>query len=153
MSSLLKKEYPVRLQSIPFMIGSGYCLCNTTLFNSLTKSLTTHRVVLSFLGVTNLAEPHLLEPVGDKTWLTLLLVRANACTTHIINSVWGEDKDAQFALGGPRGDLSHICQKIYLSWRWQSTQYTSGPQTQTHLFFSLPQIASNDFHQRYRNWS
>ena len=47
--------------------------------------------------------------------LTLLLVGANGCTTHIINSVWGEDKDAQFALGGPRGDLSRICQKIYLS--------------------------------------
>jgi hypothetical protein len=44
--------------------------------------------------------------------LTLLLVGANGCTTHIINSVWGEDKDAQFALGGPRGDLSHMRQKI-----------------------------------------
>ena len=42
--------------------------------------------------------------------LTVLLVGANDCTTHIIN-MWGEDKDAQFALGGPQGDLSLICQK------------------------------------------
>jgi hypothetical protein len=40
--------------------------------------------------------------------LTLLLVGADACTPHIINSVWGEDDDAQLALGGPRGDLSLI---------------------------------------------
>ena len=44
--------------------------------------------------------------------LTLLLVGADACTTHIINSVWGEDDDARFALGGPRGDLSLIRRKI-----------------------------------------
>ena len=46
------------------------------------------------------------------TQLTLLLVGADACTTHIINSVWGEDKGARFALGCPQGDLSLIRQKI-----------------------------------------
>ena len=30
--------------------------------------------------------------------LTLLLVGADACTPHIINSVWGEDDDARLAL-------------------------------------------------------
>jgi hypothetical protein len=40
--------------------------------------------------------------------LTLLLVGADACTPHIFNSGWGEDNDAQLALGGPRGDLSLI---------------------------------------------
>ncbi len=67
MSSLLKKEYPVRLRSMSFIIGSGYCLRNTTLFNS-RRSLT-HQIVLSFLGVTNIGEPHLLAPVGDKTFI------------------------------------------------------------------------------------
>jgi hypothetical protein len=43
--------------------------------------------------------------------LTLLLVGADACTTHIINSVWGEDNDAWLTLGGPQGDLSLIRQK------------------------------------------
>jgi len=43
--------------------------------------------------------------------LTLLLVGADACTTHIINSVWGEDDNTRLALGGPRGDLSLIRQK------------------------------------------
>jgi hypothetical protein len=37
-----------------------------------------------------------------------LLVGADACTLHIINSVWGEDGDARLALGGPRGNLSLI---------------------------------------------
>ena len=40
--------------------------------------------------------------------LTLLLEGADACTTHIINSVWGEDDDARLALGGPSGNLSLI---------------------------------------------
>jgi hypothetical protein len=44
--------------------------------------------------------------------LTLLLVEAHASTPHIINSVWGADADTQFALGGPRVDLSLVCQKI-----------------------------------------
>jgi len=48
--------------------------------------------------------------------LTLLLVGADACTPHIINSVWGEDDDARLALGGPRGDLSLIpCHLLTLS--------------------------------------
>ena len=42
------------------------------------------------------------------TCLTLLLVGADACIPHIINSVWGEDDNARLALGGPRGDLSLI---------------------------------------------
>ncbi len=84
-------------------------------------------------------------------WLTLLLVGADACTTHIINSVWEEDDDARLALGGPQGDLSLICQKINcLSRKWQSTQYTSGPQTQTHLSSDQPPIVSNNSPQRYR---
>ena len=40
--------------------------------------------------------------------LTLLLIGADACTPHIIISVWGEDDDARLALGGPHGDLSLI---------------------------------------------
>ena len=40
--------------------------------------------------------------------LTLLLVGADACILHIINSVWVEDDDARLALEGPRGDLSLI---------------------------------------------
>ncbi len=37
--------------------------------------------------------------------ITLLLVGANACTPCIINKVWGENKAARLALGGPQGDL------------------------------------------------
>jgi hypothetical protein len=44
--------------------------------------------------------------------LTLLPTGADACTPHIINSVWGEDKNAHLALGGPQGDLSLIHRKI-----------------------------------------
>ena len=44
--------------------------------------------------------------------LTLLLVGADACTPHIINSVWGEDNDARLALGGPHGDLSLIQRRL-----------------------------------------
>ncbi len=33
--------------------------------------------------------------------LTLLLTGADACTPHIINSVWGDNKSAPLALGGP----------------------------------------------------
>jgi hypothetical protein len=44
--------------------------------------------------------------------LTLLLTRADACTPHIINSVWGDNKNAPLALGGPQGDLSLIRKKI-----------------------------------------
>ena len=50
------------------------------------------------------------------TCLTRLLIGADACTPHIINSVWGEDDDARLALGGPRGDLSLIqCRLLTLS--------------------------------------
>ncbi len=41
--------------------------------------------------------------------LTLLLVRADACTPHIIDLVWGANAEAQLALGGPSGDLSLVC--------------------------------------------
>ena len=44
--------------------------------------------------------------------LTLLLTGADACTPHIIDDVWGEDKAARLALGGPRGDLSLTRRKI-----------------------------------------
>jgi hypothetical protein len=37
--------------------------------------------------------------------ITLLLIGADACTPRIINKVWGENEAAQFALGGPQGDL------------------------------------------------
>jgi hypothetical protein len=43
---------------------------------------------------------------------TLLLTGADACTPHLINSVWGEDKNAHLALGGSQGDLSLIHRKI-----------------------------------------
>jgi hypothetical protein len=46
------------------------------------------------------------------TRLTLLLIGVNACILHIIDSVWGADIEARLALGGPRGDLSLVCQKI-----------------------------------------
>ena len=44
--------------------------------------------------------------------LTLLLTGADACTPHIINSMWRDDKNARLALGGPQGDLSLIHRKI-----------------------------------------
>jgi hypothetical protein len=44
--------------------------------------------------------------------LTLLLTGADACTSHIVASVWGEDEAACLALGGPRGDLSLIRRKL-----------------------------------------
>ncbi len=44
--------------------------------------------------------------------LTLLLTGADVCTLHIINSVWGDNKNARLALGGPRGELSLIRRKI-----------------------------------------
>ena len=48
--------------------------------------------------------------------LTLLLTGANACTPHIVASVWGEDEAARLALGGPRGDLPLIrCKLLTLS--------------------------------------
>ena len=56
------------------MIGSGYCLRNTTLFSSL-RSLT-HLTVLSFLGVIKVGEPHSLAPVGDST--PMLTRRSNS---------------------------------------------------------------------------
>ncbi len=44
--------------------------------------------------------------------LTLLLDGADSCTPNIINSVGGADAEAQLALGGLRGDLPLVCQKI-----------------------------------------
>jgi hypothetical protein len=44
--------------------------------------------------------------------LTILLIGANACTPHIINSVWGKNDDARLALGGPRGDHSLIRRRL-----------------------------------------
>ncbi len=44
--------------------------------------------------------------------LTLLLTGADACTPHIVASVWGEDDAACFTLGGPRGNLSLIRRKL-----------------------------------------
>jgi hypothetical protein len=43
---------------------------------------------------------------------TLLLVGTNACTPHIIQSVWGSDDETRMALGGPRGDLSLIRRRL-----------------------------------------
>ena len=62
MSILVKNWYPGRLLKISCMIGRGYCLLLTTLFNSL-KSLT-QRTLPSFLGVINVGEAHLLAPRG-----------------------------------------------------------------------------------------
>ena len=44
--------------------------------------------------------------------LTILLIGADTCTPHIINSVWGKNDDARLALGRPRGDLSLICRRL-----------------------------------------
>ncbi len=44
--------------------------------------------------------------------LTILLIGADTCTPHIINSVWGKNDDARLALGRPRGDLSLICRHL-----------------------------------------
>ena len=44
--------------------------------------------------------------------LTILLIGADACTPHIINSVWGENEDAQLALDEPHGDLSLIRRRL-----------------------------------------
>jgi hypothetical protein len=55
--------------------------------------------------------PSRIRGTGILSRLTLLLVGADACTIHIIKSVWGEDDDARLALGSPRGDLS-LSQKI-----------------------------------------
>ena len=44
--------------------------------------------------------------------LTLLLTGADACTSYIINSVWGKDEAACLALCSPRGNLSLICWEI-----------------------------------------
>jgi hypothetical protein len=38
--------------------------------------------------------------------LTILLIGTNDCTPYIISSIWGENKDACLALGGPRGNHS-----------------------------------------------
>ncbi len=72
--------------------------------------------------------------------LTILLIGTNACTPHIVSSVWGENNDVCFALGGPRGNLSLICWRllalskivIYTTYIW-----TTDPRP-THLG---PQIA------------
>ncbi len=45
--------------------------------------------------------------------ITLLLIRADACTSHIINKVWGKDNAVQLALGGPQGDLLLVWQRIF----------------------------------------
>ena len=44
--------------------------------------------------------------------LTLLLTGADVCTSHIINSVWGEDQHARLTLGKPQGDLAMIRRKL-----------------------------------------
>ena len=45
--------------------------------------------------------------------LTLLLVGADACTPHIINSVWGEDDDARLALPYRPGDKRHFPPNVF----------------------------------------
>jgi hypothetical protein len=44
--------------------------------------------------------------------LTLLLIGTDAYTSHIIDSVWGEDANARLALGGPRGDHSLVRRRL-----------------------------------------
>jgi hypothetical protein len=58
--------------------------------------------------------------------LTLLLTGADACTPHIINSVWCDNKNARLVLGGPRGDLSPIHRKILTLSKVAITWSTSG---------------------------
>jgi hypothetical protein len=43
---------------------------------------------------------------------TLLLIRADACTPHIINKVWGKDDAKQLALGRLQGNLLLVQQRI-----------------------------------------
>ena len=65
MSSFVKKAYPGRRFRISWIIGRGYCLLLTTLFNS-GKSLT-QWTLPSFLGVIKVGEAHSLAPYGCKT--------------------------------------------------------------------------------------
>ncbi len=62
MSILVKNLYPERLLRISWIIGRGYCIRLTTLFNSL-KSLT-QWTLPSFLGVIKVEEDHSFAPCG-----------------------------------------------------------------------------------------
>jgi hypothetical protein len=58
--------------------------------------------------------------------LTLLLVGADACTPHIINSVWGADADAQLAVEGQEETSLLFAKKYSPYQKWPSIQFTSG---------------------------
>ena len=62
MSILVKNLYPEHLLGISWIIGRGYCLCLTTVFNYL-ESLT-QQTLPSFLGVIKVGEDHSLDPCG-----------------------------------------------------------------------------------------
>jgi hypothetical protein len=91
--------------------------------------------------------------------LTLLLVGAVACTPHIISSVWGADTDAQLALGGPRGDLSLVCQKILTLLKvaintvyiWMMNPSMPIPSPDLHGFICLPPMVQLLLHCTHAN--
>jgi hypothetical protein len=81
--------------------------------NACTKS-TFHNLILQdiyaimyYYDTDNYVNGHPISLPGNLTdmaciimWLTLLLIGIDAYTLHIIDSVWGEDANAQLALGG-----------------------------------------------------
>ena len=79
--------------------------------------------------------------------LTLLLIRADVCTPHIINSVWAENNDACLAHGGPAPPFLIQLQLIqstsgqqilnYLSWIPNCKVSTAFP-TPSKPYFSTP---------------
>jgi hypothetical protein len=75
--------------------------------------------ILYHYDTDNFVNGHPISLPGNLTdmahilaWLTLLLIGTDAYTPHIIDSVWGEDANAQLALGGPQGDLSLACRRL-----------------------------------------
>jgi hypothetical protein len=55
------------------------------------------------------------------------------CTSHIINSVCGENDDVHLALGGPRGNLPLICCCLLALFKTGLTQYIFGRWILTYL--------------------
>ena len=82
---------------------------------------------------------------------TLLLAGTEACTPHIIKSVWGSNDEARMALGGPRGDLTLIrycvltLSKIAINtiYIWMTDPDTP-ILTQSHPLFSYSHQPSNN---------
>ena len=85
---------------------------STSQFLSSYRTLTPWCFTTILTSTMSTTYPSRIRGTGILSRLTLLLVGADACTIHIIKSVWGEDDDARLALGSPRWDLSLICQNI-----------------------------------------